>query len=59
MDEKALIDFAPLSREHVNLRLLADQQSHRPTLDQRFRSSNHIRRPYRACGSRCERRGFR
>jgi hypothetical protein len=26
-------------------------------LDQRFRSSNHIRRPYRVCKSRCERRG--
>jgi hypothetical protein len=27
-------------------------------LDQRFRSSNHIKRPYRACKSRCERRGL-
>ena len=26
-------------------------------LDQRFRSSNHIRRPYRVCKSRCERQG--
>jgi hypothetical protein len=26
------------------------------SLDQRFRSSNHIMRPYRACRSRCERR---
>src|SRR5215211_6242814 len=28
-------------------------------LGQRFRDSNHIRRPYRACMSTCERRGLR
>jgi hypothetical protein len=32
MDEKALIDFAPLTAESIAVRLLADQQWHKPTL---------------------------
>jgi hypothetical protein len=32
MDEKALIDFAPLAAEGVAMRLLADQQTHKSTL---------------------------
>jgi hypothetical protein len=32
MDEKVLTDFAPLAAEDVTLRLLADQQHHKPTL---------------------------
>jgi hypothetical protein len=32
MDEKALTDFAPLAREQIALRLLADEQSQKPSL---------------------------
>jgi hypothetical protein len=32
MDEKALTDFAPLAKEGVAIRLLADQRGHKPTL---------------------------
>jgi hypothetical protein len=32
MDTKALTDFAPLANEGVAIRLLADQQSHKPSL---------------------------
>src|SRR5215204_5453025 len=38
---------------------IASIQVHTAELGQRFRDSNHIRRPYRACRSRCERRGLR
>ena len=32
LDEKALTDFAPLAREGVSIRLLADANAHKPTL---------------------------
>lgn len=32
MDEKALTDFAPLASENVTIRLLADENYHKPTL---------------------------
>src|SRR4029077_2641824 len=32
MDEKALIDFAPLAPEGIAIRLLADEKDHKPTL---------------------------
>ena len=32
MDEKVLLDFAPLAPEHITVRLLADQQYHKPSL---------------------------
>jgi putative tryptophan/tyrosine transport system substrate-binding protein len=37
----------------------AQIQTHAAELVQRFRNSNHIRRPCRACGSRCERQDRR
>jgi HAE1 family hydrophobic/amphiphilic exporter-1 len=37
----------------------AAMMSHQQTLVQRFRNSNHIRRPCRACRSRCERQDRR
>jgi hypothetical protein len=31
-DEKALTDFAPLAREGISVRMLADEKDHKPTL---------------------------
>lgn len=48
MDEKALMDFAPLAAEGVAIRLLADGQDHKPTLrpaQQRFGTQYGARRP--------------
>jgi hypothetical protein len=48
MDEKALIDFAPLAPEGVSMRLLADQQTRKATLEpaqQRWTAQYGAQRP--------------
>jgi hypothetical protein len=51
MDEKTLIDFAPLASEGVTIRLLADENSRKPTLHpavERWKTQYGPRRPISA-----------
>ena len=48
MDEKTLTDFAPLALENVSLRLLTDQQTHKPGLRvaaERWHAQHSAKRP--------------
>ncbi len=55
--EYATVETKAYLAEYI-LKAAAEGHTTYQELDERFRSSNHIRPPCRACGSRCERRAL-